>query len=294
MKLFVEVKMSEEKKSAWAAWGIALIFLLALGAAADQKKKSEGVAIKIKPDLRVVRIEAERTGFSADGAHRVQVRATVANSAAGPVCAGPSAVRVEKRSPRGAYSYLGQQDAPRLCADPSRARMATATLSFEDTVPAGQQRIWRATADVSGLVSEAREDNNQAESETYVAKSFCPGVDLVATQVEIVRGTHGVFAKVYGRNRCIGSCAGAVQAVFGVVAPDVGWTSVCTRVGSTVEALQEYESGMIGVYGSSDRSVTYRIGIEFEGGACADANPANNFCEVILLPGEERKTVTCR
>lgn len=272
------------------AAGLAL--LLASGAAAEQRKDG-GRAVMIRPDLRVVRVEAERTGINSNGSHRVQVRATIINAAVGAVCAGQSLLRVEKRSPGGAYTPLGEQNAPRLCADPSRSRPATATLNFEDAVPVGQQRLWRATADATGVVTESREDNNRGESEVYVAKSLCPGVDLDVTRAEVVRGRSGVFIKVFGRNRCGGSCAGNVQAVFDVAAPPVSWLAATQRVGSSAGPLQEYESGSVGVYSSAETAVTYRVGIEFEGGTCSDATPGNNFCEVTFGPTESRRVFTC-
>jgi hypothetical protein len=289
----MEVPVKKEKKFARLAWAGIFVLALALCAPADQKKVVKTDAIKIKPDLRIAKIQAERVGFTAAGAHQVQVKVTVVNSAPAAVCAGPFQVRTEMRSPGGLYTYLGRQGADRLCANPSLARMASATLIFSDTVPAGQQRQWRASADSTGVVDEASEVNNQAESEVYVAKTYCPGVDLVVTKADIVRSSSGVFIRVYGRNRCIGTCAGNVQAVFEVASPDVGESGVCQRVGNASVGLLEYESGLIGVYGSSEHAVTYRLGIEFERGACTDVNPANNYCEVTLGPAEDRKTVNC-
>jgi hypothetical protein len=293
MKLSMEVPVKKEKKFARLAWMGIFVLALVLCAPADQKKVVKTDVIKIKPDLRVAKIQAERVGFTAAGAHQVQVKVTIVNSAPAAVCAGASQVRMEKRSPGGLYGYLGQQGAERLCANPSRAKLATATLIFTDTIPAGQRRQWRATADSSGLVDEASEVNNQAESEVYVAKTFCAGVDLVVTKADIVRGTSGVFIRVYGRNRCIGTCEGNVQAVFEVASPDVGESGVCQRVGNASEGLREYESGLIGVYSSRDHAVTYRVGLEFEDDGCPDINPANNYCEVTLRPDEDRKTVNC-
>jgi hypothetical protein len=289
----MEVPVKKERQFARLAWAGIFVLALALGAPADKKKDVRTDAIKIKPDLRIAKIRAERVGFTAAGAHQVEVKVTVVNSAPGAVCAGASQVRMEKHSPGGAYSYLGQQGAARLCADPSMAKMASSTLTFPDTVPAGQQRQWRATADSSGVVDEASESNNQAESEIYVAKTYCPGVDLMVTRAEIVRGSSGVFIRVYGRNRCIGTCTGDVQAVFEVVSPDVGDSGVCQTVGNASVGLLEYESGMVGVYGSSEHAVTYRVGIEFVRAGCIDVNPANNYCEVTLGPREDRKTFNC-
>jgi hypothetical protein len=293
MNVSTEVPMQKEKMIKSLAWAGIFVLALSFCVQADQKKDIRTDAIKVKPDLRIVGIKVERVGFTAAGAHQVKVKVTVINSAPAAVCAGPFQVKLEKRTPGGFTIYLSQQRVARLCVNPSLAKQATATLEFFDTIPVGQQRQWRATADSSGLVSEASENNNQGDSEIYVAKTFCAGVDLVVTKAEIVRGPHGVFIKVYGRNRCIGTCAVDVEAVFDVAVPASAAGAVTQRVGTASVGLLEYESGMIGVYSSSDQAVTYRVGIDFDGAGCTDTNPANNYCQVTLRPGEDRKTVNC-
>jgi hypothetical protein len=294
LKEFMEGFMKSVKKKRWLIAGLSFVFAFSSWAFADQKKSS-GTAIKIKPDLRILSVKAERSGFTAAGAHRLQVKATVVNSAAGAVCANSFQVRLEKKSPGGAYSRLGQQGVARLCVNPASARMASVTLTFEDTVPAGQQRVWRATADSSSVVDEAREDNNQAESETYVAKTYCPGVDLVLTKVEIFRASGGnVFVRCYGKNRCIGSCVSNVEFTIDVVDPAGAGLGVVQPVGVGIEPLQEFATGAaVGVYSSSERTVTYSIRIDPETRSCTDANPANNSCTVTLRADESRKTVNC-
>jgi hypothetical protein len=294
LREFMEVFMKRGKMNRWLIAGLSFIFAFSICTFADQKK-GIGTAIKIKPDLRVLSVKAERIGFTASGAHRLQVKATVVNSAAGAVCASSFQVRLEKKSPGGAYSNLGQQAVARLCVNPASARMASVTLTFEDTVPAGQQRVWRATADSSNVVDEAREDNNQAESETYVAKTFCPGVDLVLTKVEIFRASGGnVFVRCYGKNRCIGSCTSNVEFTIDVVDPAGAGLGVVQPVGTGIEPLQEFATGAaVGVYSSTERTVTYSIRIDPENRSCTDANPANNSCTVTLRSDENRKTVNC-
>ena len=285
--------MNKLKTGKWSIVSLLLFFTLFASAAADQKKDSS-LTLKIKPDLRIVSVKAERTGLNTDGGHRVQVKVTVINSAATRVCAGPFLVRLEKRSLPAGYLYLGQESVARLCADPSRVKMATATLSFEDTVPQGVRRVWRATADAAAQVSEANESNNSGESEIYVAKTYCPGVDLVLTKVEIVRNPSGnVFMRAYGRNRCAGSCSSAVKAVFETVAPDDDELGVSQTMGMSTIGLQEYESGMIGVYSRSDRSVNYLVRIALESNSCSDINLENNYSRITFTAGETNKTVNC-
>ncbi|MFH2107182.1 MAG: hypothetical protein ABII93_00790 [Chrysiogenia bacterium] len=281
------------KNCIWSIVSILLFFTLFASAAADQKKDSS-LNLKIKPDLRIVSVKAERTGLDADGGHRVQVKVTVINSAATRICAGPFLVRLEKRSLPADYINHGQESVARLCADPSRAKAATVTLSFADTVPSGVRRVWRATSDATAQVSEANESNNSGESEIYVAKTYCPGVDLVLTKVEIVRNASGnVFMRAYGRNRCAGSCASAVEAVFETEAPDEAELSVSQTMGLSTIGLQEYESGMVGVYSRPDRSVNYLVRIALESASCSDINPTNNYSRITFTAGETNKTVNC-
>ena len=286
--------MKINKKHRWLIAGLSFVFAFSFSMFADQKKDS-GTTIKIKPDLRVLSVKPERIGFTADGTHRLQVKVTVVNSAAGAACANSFQVRLEKSSPGGAFSNLGQQSVAKLCANPASVRLASVTLTFEDTVPTGQQRIWRATADSSDAVDEAREGNNQAVSETYVAKTFCPGVDLVLTKVEIFRASGGnVFVRCYGKNRCIGSCASNVEFTIDVVDPPDAGLGVVQPVGVGIESLQEFATGAaVGVYSSSVRTVTYSIRIDPESSSCTDANPANNACTVTFRADEDRKTVNC-
>lgn len=274
-----------------------LLFLaafIALQAAAEQKN-ANNQTLAVKPDLRIQSIQVERSGFAAAGAHQVRVTIRVVNIATAAVCAGPFKVRLEKRDlPSAAYVFLQESGVERLCADPSRARTAMETRTFEDSVPAGTQRIWRATADPANVVAEAREDNNSAESETYVAKTFCSGVDLSLTSVEIVRGTNGnVFMKAEGMNRCTGSCNSQVKFTFDVADPATGGLGVVQGVAVNINSLQEFATGMVGVYSRSDRSVTYRVRIDPEGGSCTDTNPGNNECLVTFTAAEMRKTQRC-
>ena len=267
---------------------------ISLQASADQKNDSNQ-ALAVKPDLRIQSIQVERIGFAAAGAHQVRVTVRVVNMATAAVCAGPFKVRLEKRDlPAAAYVFLQESGVERLCADPSLARAAMETRSFEDSVPAGTQRVWRASADPARMVDEAREDNNSAESETYVAKTFCSGVDLVLSSVEIVRGTNGnVFMKAEGRNRCTGSCNSQVKFTFDVTDPATGGLGVVQSLAVNINGLQEFATGMVGVYSRSDRSVTYRVRIDPEGGSCADTNPGNNECLVTFTAAETRKTQHC-
>lgn len=275
-------------------WFAVLISTVSLTAATDQKTIDSGSSA-IKADLRVLGVQAERIGFTADGAHRVRVRVAVVNSALGAVCAGPFMVSLEKRTPPASgFVLLEQKSVARLCTDPAAARMATAALDFEDTVRTGEQREYRATADSTRLVVEANEGNNTALSEIYVAKSFCTGVDLAMTSVEVVRGTDGdVFIRAYGRNRCIGSCSGGVKFTFAVAVPATDWLPAVQSIGVPIAALQEFATAGVGVYSRSDRTVTYRVRIDPESAACVDSNPGNNECLVTFAASETRKTQNC-
>lgn len=254
-----------------------------------------GGAVAIKPDLRVISVQAERIGFEPDGTHRLRVRATVLISAVGAVCAGPFTVLVTKNDTHSEwFTFLGRRDVARLCADPARATAATASVEFEDTVPVGQQRRYMAQVDEGNRVDEAKEDNNILHSETYVAKSFCAGVDLAMTSVEVFRGSGGgVFIRARGRNRCIGSCQSNVKFTFSVVEPATDYGNVSQTVGVGIVALAEFENAPVGFYGRTDRSVTYLVRIDPESGACVDNNPGNNECRLTLAAAETRKTQNC-
>lgn len=283
--------MNGKARLAWLGLA-ALVFFLALEAA---PQKGGGTSVALKPDLRVIGVQAERVGFAADGTHQLRIRVTVVNSAGGTVCAGPFTVMVAKNDLRSEwFTFLGRRDAARLCTDPSRARAATAVLDFTDTVPVGEQRRYMATADEGNRVDEAKEDNNIGRSEAYVAKSFCPGVDLAMTAVDLVRGSDGgVFIYAHGRNRCSGSCAGGVRFTFSVAAPGTDWLPAVQPIAVPVVGLQEFATGGVGVYSRADRSVTYRVRIDPDSGACADTDPGNNECLVTLAAAEARKTHTC-
>ncbi len=291
--------MKRAGKIKWLTAGIALILAIPSWVFADQNKGSGAVKL-VKPELWIMKFKAERTGYTATGDHRVQIRVTVVNSAPGSVCANPFQVGLEKRSPgdasdslgRGIYSSLGSQAVPRLCANAASAKLAAITLTFEDVVPADQLRTWRATADSSGVVDEGQEDNNQTLSDPYFAEAPCLGVDYVLTRIEIMRDRRGVWFKAFGKNRCIGNCPAAAwaQACCELVDPEVVDPGVCGAL------LGEGSRGAAwtGVPSRADCDLTYRVTIEFAGGACADINPANNTYNVILRAGEENKTVHCR
>ena len=276
--------------------GMIFFFATAFSLAAIDQKKTTAMRLKVKPDLRIAGIQVERVGFNADGAHRVRIRVTVVNSAAAAVCAGPFMVVATKNDQHSEwYVFINRQSVARLCADPSRARMATATLDFEDTVPPDEQRRYQAKVDDLGQVDEAREDNNTRLSDIYVAKSYCSGVDLALTSVEIVRGTGGnVYIRAHGLNRCTGECAASVKFSIEVAEPTTDELGVEQAVAVNIAGLQEYEtSGMLGVYSRSDRNVTYRVRIDTGSPACADANPGNNECLVAFGAAETRKTQNC-
>jgi hypothetical protein len=273
--------------------GVLPLVLAAILPAAAQKSGSGSVAIK--PDLRVVSVQVERSGFSADGSHLLRVRITVVNSAVGAACAGPFTVMASKNDLRSEwYTFLGRGDVARLCADPARAAAATATLEFADTVPVGEQRRYMAQVDEGNRVDEAKEDNNIGRSATYVAKSFCSGVDLLLTSVEAFRaGRDVVYFRARGLNRCSGSCSANVKFTFAVVEPATGYGDTSQTVAIGITGLAEFENPPVGIYGRTDRSVTYRVRIDPEGGACSDGTPGNNECLLTLAASEASKTQSC-
>lgn len=257
--------------------------------------KTGGNRIAITPDLRVLSVQVERSGFAADGSHLVRVRAAIVLMAPGAVCAGPFAVLVSKNDLRSdRYTVLGRGSVARLCSNPASTRAATAVLEFADTVPVGGRRRYMAQADEGNQVAEAQEGNNTATSETYVAKSYCAGVDLALTSVEIVRdGGDGVFIRASARNRCTDSCPSFVTFRFAVSAPGTGYADVTQGVNVPITGLAEFSHPAIGFYGRSDGSVTYRIRIDPDSASCIDSSPANNECLVTLAASEARKTQTC-
>jgi len=280
---------------AWLRWFGISVFALAVSLAATEQKAVTGERLLVRPDLKIASVQAERVGFTVAGEHRVRVRVTVVNSAFAAVCAGPFTVRLESRAlPGGVYAYYGQESVARLCADPTRAKSAISSLDFEETIPSGGQRSWRATVDPENLVPEAAENNNSAESAIYVAKTFCPGVDLVLRSVEIKREADGqVYIRGQGLNRCIGSCSSNVKFTFAVADPDLPEETITQPLTVAIGSLSEFACMYVGVYSRSDRSVTYRVRIDPESGACVDANPANNECLVTFAAGETGKTQGC-
>lgn len=276
-------------------WIASLIFSVSLAAATEQTKIT-AESIKGKPDLKILGVVAERTGLAPSGTHQVRVRVTVLNSALGSVCAGPFAVKLEKRArPAGEYALLGQKSVTRLCTDPASARAATTTLDFTDTVPVGEQRQWRAWADSGHQVDEANEGNNLGESAIYVAKSFCPGVDLALSKVEIKRESDGeVFIRAWGRNRCIGSCVSQVKFTFEATEPANDELPTVQPIAVAINSLSDFATNWVGIWAPAGDDVTYRVRIDPESDACMDGNPGNNECLATLTAEEDSEIKVCR
>jgi hypothetical protein len=99
----------------------------------------------------------------------VSVRATTAGSAR--ICSGPFKVKVESTEDptTGVWNLVGSAGIADMCVGGPVAVLPSEKRSFNDTVPAGSFRKYRATVDFLDQVKEANETNN-VDSIGYVAR----------------------------------------------------------------------------------------------------------------------------
>lgn len=272
------------------------VVLLATGGATALAEKARPTprAVLVRPDLVVSGIRADRTGLAADGSHQVRVSATVRCGAAGMVSCGAFKILLEYRDGEvGAYTRLGEAGVASLGCGGATVKVPTATRTFDDRLPAGASRTYRATVDPGGQVTETDEGNNQAAT-TYRATG-CAGTDLILTRVELIRTDEGgSLVHVWVRNRCLEPCASDIYYVIDEHEALPGAMGVEQRIGVRIEG--EAEVGPMGTTVAAGRAgmdATYTVRVEARGGSCAETSTANNSCRATIRAGEARRTVTC-
>lgn len=251
-------------------------------------------AVLVRPDLAVATVAAARTGLAADGAHLVRVSVTVRCGAPATVSCGAFKILLEYRDVEaGAFTRLGEAGVASLSCGGATVKVPTATRTFDDRVPSGASRTYRATVDSGSHVTETNEGNNQA-SAVYRATG-CAGTDLVLTRVELTRTDEGgSLVHVWVRNRCLAPCASDIYYVIDEREALPGSMGVEQRIGVRIEG--ESEVGPMGTTVAAGRvgmDATYTVRVEARGGSCAETSTANNSCRATIRAGEASRTVTC-
>lgn len=275
--------------------GLAFLAAAAIAAAvvqAQTTKPGGGGVARLKPDLSIQALRAERTGITAAGAHQVRITVQVRCTGRFAGGAGPFRIRLEKSDgAAGGLSLVGQADLPGLSTGFESAAASTATRTFDDTVAAGLTRRYLATVDSGAAVDESNEGNNQSVT-TYSADG-CPGSDLSLTRVEAIRGRGSVLFHVWVMNRCLSPCDGDIFYRVTPIAP----AGPGSEQGIAARIDGEATLGPMGTMAVEcrmDVDVRFEITVGIRGGACVDASTANNTCRLVLLATEDRKTVVCR
>lgn len=285
-----------------------VVMVGAVGGYAQKKGTSSGDRVLVKPDLQVHGVTVEKTGETALHNHRVKITVKVRNVCRLKSCSGPFKVKIEwTEAASPGYHYLGQAGIRQLCSSPLSVRTSLAIRYFEDTVPVGNTREYKVTADYLGQVVEAREDNNEAvaryEARRTVAMApggtvhmsrICPGVDLALTRVEIRRTDRGVYIKAYAKNICVGSCSGGVRFILDESEVAGEPSAVSQDVAVSISSGGEYStSGWIGVRYEDGQTCTYTARVEALI-PCSETNTANNSCRVSIGPAETYRDQRCR
>lgn len=256
--------------------------------------------MKVKPDLAIVKVKAERTGLTADGAHQARISATVSCSsqAMTPVSCGPFKIRFEYRSPKSAaWTHLGEAGVASLGSGGASRTVPTATRFFDDTVPVGQSRSYRVTVDSMNQVEESNEGNN-SETTSYRAEG-CGAADLELTKVWMQRVTAGpdagtVAVRVYVKNRCTRACVADVEYSVDASETVPGAAIIRETIASRVDG--ETEIGPLGSLkapGNPGTFQSYTVRIAALGGSCPDTDTANNVCRVTICPTCGPGIATC-
>ena len=265
---------------------------LFVGTGLFAQAKGAGDRALMKPDLRIVAFRAERTGLNADGSHRVRLSVQVRCNGDFAGSCGPFKIRVDFSDlVLGPYVLLGESGVASLSTGFGSAVAPTETRTFEDTVRAGGARRYAAIVDPGGTVDESNESNNNA-SAMYTA-SGCAGVDLVVTQVEMIRSrTDGVVFHVWIKNRCLEACRGDLYYTVTPVSP-VG-AGVEQGLGPGLDGEQTAGPlGSILTTGRNGADLVYDVSVNVRGGTCRETSTTNNTCRVRLLATQERATQSC-
>ena len=155
------MKTRKRKYYLTMACSVLIVFCFACVALADQKADLivEKIEIKkIAQDPAIVRV-----GTPTKVKYKVEIKVTVKNKAVG-VAAGAFKVLLEwSDNPPAGYNYLSEGGVAALAAGASK------TLTFEQWVPKGVARKYRATADHLTWIAESDETNN-VNSAGYVAE----------------------------------------------------------------------------------------------------------------------------
>ncbi|MEI6613289.1 MAG: hypothetical protein WCL37_00160 [Chrysiogenales bacterium] len=142
------------------------------------------------------------------------------------------------------------------------------------------------------MIDEANEMNNTAN--TRYTASGCPGSDLVLTQIEMIRGSHGgVLFHVWVRNRCVVNCRGTIYYDVTPISP----AGHAIEQEISADCPGETTFGPLGTMlatGISGVELTYDVHVSVSGGTCRETSTTNNTYRVILGASEARKTVFCR
>jgi hypothetical protein len=251
-------------------------------------------AVLVRPDLTVATLAVARAGLASDGAHVVRVSVTVCCGASAAVSSGAFKILLEHRDGEtAAYTRLGEAGVASLSCGGATATAPTATRTFDDRVPAGAVRTYRATVDSAGQVTETNEGNNRAS--TAYRATGCAGTDLVLTRVELTRTDEGgSLVHVWVRNRCLSPCVSDIYYVIDEHEALPGSMGVEQRIGGRIEG--ESEVGPMGTTVAAGRpgmDAAYTVRVEARGGSCAETSTANNSCRATIRAGETGRTVTC-
>jgi len=303
--------------------GLAVAVLTAAaGLAAD--KAPPTTATKIKPDLIASSVNARQTSILPEGAYRVRVTVRVGLTAAGNVSTGPFKVKLEyqdapllstRRMTKslGTWTFLQQAGIAGMKYSMVSSRMPSETRTFDDTVPPGVVRTYRASVDSMDQVAEANESNNQA-TDSFRAEG-CAGVDLVVQRVQIRRTEGGTFGKVWVKNRCLATCEGSVQWSANTD-PGPRWISIAQTVASRIGGEEVVESSnwlnlktgavvadpatappseyVVWEDGEEPGDITWVIWVlRGPEPGCAETNTDNNSCRVVLRVGADSASAVC-
>lgn len=277
----------------WICGGIVLLAgLSAWGFFAQAQVKAGGGTTELrKVDLQIVSFQAERTGLTATGDHRIRLSVVVRCAGDFAGSAGPFKVLCEGGdSAAGPFSPMGEASVASLGTGFGSVRSPTETRTFEDTVRSGALRHYRATVDSSRQVDESNETNNTRMT-SYRADG-CPGSDLILAQVEMIRSTRGsVLFHVWIRNRCLADCTGDLYYTVTPVSP--AGAAVEQGIGPGLPG--ETNAGPLGtmaVEGRNGIALTFDVSIGVRGGTCTETSTSNNSLRVTIGADESRKTVT--
>jgi len=259
------------------------------------KKKPEISRVLLKPDLQVHKISVLKTGNTSDGDNKVSVKVILKNISKLKNCSGPFKIKLEwRKNKKSRFRFLRNAGIANLCFNPAHRRQVMEERTFDDTVPKGESRYYRATIDYLNQVTEANENNNQAFVTYKYLRPFvvgCIGVDLVLKKVEIKRTSSGVFLKAFVKNKCRGRCNGSIEIAVDESAIPGGDRGLVQPIGVNVEPNGEYENSWVGIRFNPDGNSRYTVTAKLIG--CIDRNLSNNTCVVTLRHGANEVTKNC-